>query len=203
MERTVLHVAVDSFAIQAERARCPKLLGRPVALARSDMPRPRVLAASREARTAGVVPGIPLPLARKLCRDLIALSPDPALYAGVGEAMLDRLRPHAPAIEPGRGAGGNGRFFLDLTGLARTLTEARDRASRAGRDVERALKLHPTLGVAANKLVSRVAAGVVAPDGDLLDVSWGSEPAFLAPLAVSVLPASRVRGVGERLALLN
>jgi DNA polymerase-4 len=43
----------------------------------------------------------------------------------------------------------------------------------------------------------------VAPDGDLLDVSSGSEASFLAPLAVDVLPAARGGGAASRLELLN
>jgi len=212
MERTILHVAIDSFHIQAERFRCPKLAGRPVALAPEDSPRPRVVAASREARAAGVYPGTPLVVARRLCRDLIALPPDRGFYAGLGEAILERLAPFAPVVEPGGAGGGastsagasaSGRFFLDLTGVARTPAAFRDRAGLVGREVEAGFRLHPTLGLAANKLVSRVAAGVVAPDGDLLDVPCGSEEAFLAPLPVRVLPAARGAEEAARLALLN
>src|SRR6185503_10375186 len=92
-----------------------------------------------------------------------------------------------------------GRFFLDLTGVARS----HDRAVRAGRDVEASFRLHPTLGVAANKLVSRVASQVVAPDGELLEVSTGSEAGFLAPLSVTILPAARTAESSARLELLN
>lgn len=201
---TILHVAIDSFAIQAERLRCPKLEGRPLALAPSDSPRPRVVSASREARAAGIVPGTPLVVARKLCRDLIALPPDRDLYAGLSDSIRAQLSPFAPFAEEERAwAGTHGRFALNLTGVARTHAAARDRAIEAGRDVERAFRLHPTLGIAATRLVSRVAATVLAPDGNLLDVAPGSEEAFLAPLAVRVLPSSRERATGERLDLLN
>jgi DNA polymerase IV len=200
VERAILHLAVDSFAIQAERLRCPKLAGRPVALAPGDSPRPRVLAASREARAAGVTPGTPLVLARRRCPDLVALPPDRDLYAGLSESLLSRLRAFAPLIEPGPGSG---RFFLDLTGVARRAPDVRDRAARAGREIESAFRLHPTLGVAGNKLVSRVAAGVLAPDGELLDVPLGSEAAFLAPLPVGVLPSARGRAEAARLDRLN
>ncbi|HET9941111.1 MAG TPA: hypothetical protein VFR25_08400, partial [Candidatus Eisenbacteria bacterium] len=64
-------------------------------------------------------------------------------------------------------------------------------------------RLHPTLGMAATRLVSRVAAGVLAPDGELLDVPRGGEVAFLAPLAVRLLPSARERAVAARLDLLN
>lgn len=207
MERTILHVAIDSFPIQAERLRCPKLTGRPLALVPGESPRPRVIATSREAREAGVTPGTPLVLARRLCRALVALPIDRDFYGGIGESIFERLGPFAPVVEPGGGWGSgssaSGRFFLDLTGVARTHSDARDRASRAGRDVEASFGLHPTLGVAANKLVSRVAAQVVAPDGDLLDVSSGSEASFLAPLPVDMLPAARGADVLPRLDLLS
>lgn len=206
MERTILHIAIDSFPIQAERLRCPKLSGRPLALVPTDSARPRVIMPSREAREAGITSGLPLVHARRLCRDLVALPMDPDFYHGIGESIFERLAPVAPVVEPGGGMGGgpaSGRFFLDLTGVARGHPEARERAARAGRDVEESFRLHPTLGVAANKLVSRVAAQVVAPDGDLLDVSSGSEASFLGPLAVDVLPAARGVEAAARLELLN
>src|SRR5438552_709868 len=202
MESTILHVAIDSFAIQAERLRCPKLVGRPFALAPHDSPRPRVAAASREARAAGIHPGTPLVVARRLCRDLLARPPDPDLYAGLSDSIRAELSPFAPFAEEGS-ARPSGRFVLDLTGVARTHGDARDRAAAAGRGVERSFRLHPTLGIGATRLVSRVAASVLAPDGELLDVLPGSEVAFLAPLAVRVLPVARERAVAERLDLLN
>jgi DNA polymerase-4 len=91
---------------------------------------------------------------------------------------------------------------LDLTGVTRSHGDACDRAARAGRDLESGFGLHPTLGVAATRLVSRIAAGVLAPDGELLDVPGGSEAAFLAPLSVRVLPAARGRAEAPRLDLL-
>ncbi len=206
MERTILHLAIDSFPIQAERLRCPKLEGRPLALVPGGLERPRVVLTSREAREAGVLPGTPLVHARRLCGDLLALPLDRDFYGGIGASIFERLTPFAPVVEPGGGTGagaGSGRFFLDLTGVARSHPEARDRAVKAGRDVEEFFRLHPTLGVAGNKLVSRVAALVVAPDGDLLDVSPGSEASFLAPLRVDMLPAARGAQTAARLDLLN
>jgi DNA polymerase-4 len=203
MEPTILHLSIDSFAIQAERLRCPKLVGRPLALAPADSPRPRVLAVSREARAAGIRPGTPLVVARRACRDLIALPPDRDLYAGLSDSIRERLAPFAPFAEGARPAGSTAGFALDLTGVTRTHAEARARASAAGAEVEREFRLHPTLGMSATKLVSRVAAGVLAPDGELLDVPRGGEIAFLAPLLVRVLPAARERIVAGRLDLLN
>jgi DNA polymerase-4 len=203
MQSTILHVAIDSFAIQAERLRCPKLVGRPLALAPSDSPRPRVVAVSREARAAGITPGTPLLVARRLCRDLIALPPDPDLYFGLSDTIRGRLSPYAPMEGVGGATPKAGRFVLDLTGIARGYDATRDRAARAGREVEQGFGLHPTLGLAATRLVSGIAASVLAPDGELLEVRAGSEAAFLGPLAVRVLPASRLPLATSRLDLLN
>jgi DNA polymerase-4 len=206
MERTILSVAIDSFPIQAERLRCPKLRGRPVALIPGESQRPRIAMISREAKEAGIEPGTPLVHALRMCRDLVAVPLDRDFYGGIGESIFERLSPFAPVVEPGYGTGtgsGTGHFFLDLTGVVRGHPEARDRAARAGRDVEASFRLHPTLGVAGNKLVSRVAAEVVAPDGDLVDVSSGSEATFLAPFPVDVLPSARRADVPERLELLS
>lgn len=204
MEPTILHLAIDSFAIHAERLRCPKLVGRPLALAPADSARPRVLAASREARAAGILPGTPLLVARRLCRDLISLPPDRDLYTGVADSIRERLLPFAPSVEGVRVAGSaSAGFVLDLTGVARTHAHARDRAVAAGRDVESAFRLHPTLGLGATRLVSAVAASVLAPDGEILDIAPGAEIPFLAPLRVRVLPAAHDRGAAPRLELLN
>jgi DNA polymerase-4 len=204
MEPTILHLAIDSFAIHAERLRCPKLVGRPLALAPADSARPRILAASREARAAGVVPGTPLLVARRLCRDLISLPPDRDLYTGVADSIRERLLPFAPSVEGARVAGSaSAGFILDLTGVARTHAHARDRAVAAGRDVESAFRLHPTLGLGATRLVSAIAASVLAPDGEILDIAPGAEIPFLAPLPVRVLPATHDRTAAPRLELLN
>lgn len=199
MEPIIVHLAIDSFAIQAERLRCPKLVGRPVALTPPDSSRPRVLTASREALAQGVRPGMPLLAARRLCRDLVPLPPDGDLYAGISDSIRDRLLPLAPL----GGVPRPGRFVLDLTGLARTHRDACDRATRAGREVEGWFGLHPTLGIGSTRLVSSIAAGVLAPDGQLLDVASGSEAAFLGPLAVRVLPSARGAFASERLDLLS
>jgi DNA polymerase IV len=205
MEPTILHLAIDSFAIHAERLRCPKLVGRPLALAPADSARPRVLAASREARAAGIFPGTPLLVARRLCRDLISLPPDRDLYTGMADSIRERLLPFAPTVEGARaaGSGSSAGFVLDLTGVARTHAQAKDRAVAAGRDVENAFRLHPTLGLGATRLVSAIAASVLAPDGELLDIAPGAEIGFLAPLPVRVLPSAHDRIAAPRLELLG
>src|SRR5260370_42709816 len=92
---------MDSFPIPAERLRCPKLDGRPIALVPAGSQRPRVVLTSREAREAGIVAGTPLVPARRLCGDLGALPLDRGFYGGIRGFPLRPPRPLPPRREAG------------------------------------------------------------------------------------------------------
>jgi DNA polymerase-4 len=132
--------------------------------------------------------------ARKLCPDLIVRPPNPRLYARASRALDEILRRYAPVIEPR----GYGHAYLDLTGTGRLFGPAVDVAARIQREAGERLGLPLAAGVAQNKLVSQAASAVVKMEGNgergtgngsgLLDVSAGSEAAFLAPEQVGLLP---------------
>jgi len=93
----------------------------------------------------------------------------------------------SPLVEPASW----GHFFVDATGTRRLWGGLLDRADLMRRLVDTEFQLDTAVGVASNKLVSRVASRVVKAR-ELCDVFPGLEASFLAPLAVNVLP-----GVGE------
>ena len=68
----------------------------------------------------------------------------------------------------------------------------RDTAWRAQKEIHKQLHLDASLGVAANKMVSRIASEISKPLG-LQDVRPGDESSFLSPLPVRLLP-----GVGPQ-----
>src|SRR5262249_39197027 len=105
-------------------------------------------------------------------------------------AMQEILGRFTPLVEPV----GYARAFLDVTGTGRLLGAAVDVADRARREVRDRLRLPASAGVAANKLVSRVAADDGVPRTGLLAVAAGDEAPFLAPL-----PLSRLPGIGPRI----
>jgi DNA polymerase-4 len=186
MHRTVLHVDIAFFPIAVERVADPALRGRPVLVAPAGSARAPVLAASAEAVREGARAGMPLPLALRRCPQAAVLRPDEALYRRAAGAVLALLGGYSPLVEPAA----PGQVFVDLSGTARLFGAAQDAAARIRRDIETRLRLRPTVGLATNKLVSRVAARVIRPDG-LCDVFPGSEAPFLAPLPVVLLPAAR------------
>jgi DNA polymerase-4 len=197
MDRSVLHVDIAAFPIAVERVIEPGLRGRPVLVAPPGSARAPVLVASQEAAREGVRAGMPLPVALRRCPGAVVLHPNEPLYRRATAALLSLLGDYSPLVEPAA----LGQTFLDLTGTSRLFGAAQDAAARIRREVEGQLRLQPTVGLATSKLVSRVAARVIRPDG-LCDVFPGSEAPFLAPLVVGLLPAAR-GATRERLSDLN
>lgn len=187
MDREILHLSVPAFPVALARVGDPSLRGRPVAVAPGNSERTLLQCVSAEARAEGVHEGMAVYQARRLCPPLIFLPPDPE---GVARGMRE-LSEISAAFSPLWEPAAPGRLFLDLTGSRRLLGTGRDAASRLEREIVRKLSLHSGVGVAGNKLTSRIAAGYLRKPG-VCDVLRGSERSFIAPLPVSVLP-----GVGQ------
>src|SRR5436309_4800565 len=198
MDRSVLHVDIAAFPVAVERVIDRGLRGRPVVVVvPPGSARALVLVVSQEAAREGVRAGMPLPVALRCCPGAMVLPPNEALYRRATGAVASLLGGYSPLVEPAA----LGQTFLDLTGTSRLFGAVKDTAARVRREIEARLWLKPTVGLATSKLVSRVAARVIRPDG-LCDVFPGSEAPFLAPLPVGLLPAARGEA-GERLSDLN
>src|SRR5262245_60566103 len=165
VERRILHFRAISFAVAVARVRDRSLEGKPIVVAAGSGPRAVVLAASDEARGEGIRRGLALPEALKRCRSAVVLPPDPDLYARATAAVVSVLDRFAPAVEPLPG----GCFFADVSGTQRLFGSAVDVAARIQKEIRERLRLPANAGVAANKLVSGVAARVLRPVG-LCDV---------------------------------
>jgi len=194
MPRAVLFIDPPAFCTTVEGLVAPALRSHPIVIAPPGADRATVLALSLEARKAGIIQGMLLPKARKICPDLIVLPPNPTLYARASRALHDVLKRYAPVIEPR----GFGHAFLDVSGTAGLFGPAVDIACRIQRETRSEIRLPLTVGVASNKLVSQAAVKAGRRDGDggttgpeeraLLEVHQGGEAAFLAPRSVEILP---------------
>jgi DNA polymerase IV len=189
MEREIIHIDIASFAVAVERVVQPALRGRPVVVAPIGASRSVVTALSREAWGAGIRKGMVLAKAVRRCRDVTILPPNEPLYTRASRAILKILQGFSPVLEPS----GHGHAYLDITGTSRLFGPPRDTAWRAQKEIHRRLHLDASLGVAANKMVSRIASEISKPLG-LQDVHPGDETSFLSPLPVRLLP-----GVGSQI----
>jgi len=150
-------------------------------------------AVSAEAAAEGLMAGIPVFRARKLCPAIIIIPPDPLLVANGTRVLTELAAEFTPIVEPGAG-----RVFLDLTGSTQLFGPARDTAVRLEAAIGARLGLKAMAGAGASKLVSRIAADAL-PEPGVYDVFRGAERSFLAPFPVAVIP-----GIGsEREGLLR
>jgi DNA polymerase-4 len=179
----VVHINVIGFYTAVAEVVRPKLKGYPLAVVTAGRSRRMLLDVSRQAVLAGLRRGMLLENATRLCRDLVLLDPTPDLYDRAMNALVDEAGHFSPQVE----AAGPGHVFIDLNGTQRLWGASMDAAASLRKAIIEKYRLSPSLGVAKNKLVSKVATRVVRPEG-LCQVMAGGEQEFLAPLPVGHLP---------------
>jgi DNA polymerase-4 len=183
VEREIVYITIPGFPVAVERVIHPDLRGRPVVVAPLGPARSVVTGLSSEAWSTGIRKGMPLSKAMRYCRSAIVLPPNEPLYLRASRAIFKVLEAFSPVIEPS----GHGHAYLDITGTGRLFGPPRDAAWKAQKEIRRQLHLDTSLGVASNKMVSKIASDVTRPAG-LQDVPHGDEPSFLSPLPVRLLP---------------
>jgi DNA polymerase-4 len=188
VDREIIYLTVTAFPVAVERVIHPELRGRPVVVAPLGAARSIVTALSSEAWNAGIRKGMALAKAMRYCRSAIVLPPNEELYLRASRAIFKVLGNFSPVLEPS----GHGHAYLDITGTSRLFGPPRDTAWKAQKEIRRQLHLDASLGVASNKMVSKIASEVTRPAG-LQDVPHGDESNFLSPLSVRLLP-----GVGPQ-----
>jgi DNA polymerase-4 len=182
MGRHILHVTAPAFPVQIERLKNPKLRGYPLVIAPPDE-RAVIYALSDEARQAGIRPGMPVSAALKHCRDVVVLPPDEPLYFKIALEVNRILGRLSPVVEPAQ----QGHAFVDITGTQRLFGGAVNTGVLARQEIKRQFQMDIRIGVATNKLVSKLAAGS-APGKWPEYVKSGDEARFVEPFRVYLLP---------------
>ena len=183
LHRHIIHIHIPAFPIEVARVSQPELRGRPIAMAPPHSERALILSTSPEARREGIFKGMPLRKAIQFCPDLTVLPPNQDLAGKASRVLIKVVAHYTPLWEPFR----PGHIYLDVTGTDRLWGKAKDTASRLRREIKEHLCLLGTVGVAGNKMVSSIASRIGASEG-VLDVDYGKESSFIAPLKASFLP---------------
>ena len=174
----------------------PALRGKPVIVGGSRN-RGVVSAASYEAREFGIRSAMPMAEAMRRCPDGAFLPPRMARYREVSDSIFAIFARYTPLVEPLS----LDEAFLDVTACRNLFGTAAEIARRIKAEVRTETGLTVSAGVAASKLVAKIASDLHKPDG-LTVVDPGTESAFLAPL-----PVEKLWGVGpttrKSLALLG
>jgi DNA polymerase-4 len=180
---TILHVDLDAFFVSMELLRHPELRGLPVVVAGGLGNRGVVNTCSYEARKFGVHSAMPVSQARRLCPSAVFLESDFSFYAPASRQFHAILRDFTPRVEPA----GADEAYLDVAGSERLFGDAVVIGGDIRARVLGEIGITASVGVSANKLVSKVASDAAKPDG-LLVVPIGEEATFLAPRPIRELP---------------
>jgi DNA polymerase IV len=184
---------LDAMYASVEALLDPSLRGRPVIVGARPGTRGVVSTCSYEARVFGVRSAMPIGEAYARCPEGVFLPVRMDIYRDFSRRVLDILSRHVEAIQPLS----IDEAFADLSGVPDPVQLAREIKAQ----IREELGLVASMGLAANKLVAKIATDRGKPDGFVV-VSTGEEARFLAPLPVRQLwgvgpkTASRLEGAG-------
>lgn len=188
--RSIIHVDLDAFFCSVEELLEPAIRGKAIIVGADPHGRGVVAAASYEARRYGVHSAMPIGQAARLCPDGVFLRPRHGLYSEYSHKVMTLLEEYTPLVEQVS----IDEAFMDVTGSQLLFGSAEDIGHAIQRRILDELGLPCTVGIAANKLVAKVASELGKPRG-LVVVASGDEAEFLAPL-----PVERLWGVGPKTA---
>ncbi len=193
--RKILHFDLDAFFCSVEENRDPALRGKTFVVGGSPTGRGVVAAASYAARQYGIHSAMPMARAVQRYPDLIIIRGQHGNYGEVSRQVMTYLENLSPLVQKLS----IDEAFIDVSDLP---DRASDIARNLQRQINRELNLPCSLGVAANKLVAKIANNIGKaekrgnrPPNVIKIVPPGQEAAFLAPL-----PVKELWGVGPKMA---
>jgi len=185
--RYILHLDFDAFFASVEEILDPSLRGKPLIVGAPPEKRGVVASASYPARAFGVRSAMPTAQALRLCPHAIIVPPRHRIYGEYSARMMAILSEYTPLVEPLS----LDEAFLDVTGCEARWGSPEGLAHQIQVRLSTELALTASIGLASNKLVSKIASGLEKPRGFVV-VPHGKEPEFLAPL-----PVEKLWGVGK------
>jgi len=185
-QRIIAHFDLDSFFVSVEILNDPSLKGKPVIVGGRE--RGVVAACSYEARKFGIHSAMPMKTAMRLCPQAIVVGGSRGDYSKYSRMVTEIIAVKAPLFEKAS----IDEFYLDLTGMEKyfqpyqwTIDLRQEIVNKTGLPI--------SFAVASNKMVAKIATNEAKPNG-YMQVPFGKEKEFLAPLKVNKIP-----GVGEHL----
>jgi DNA polymerase-4 len=186
---TIAHVDCDAFYASVEKRDRPELASRPVIVGGGT--RGVVSAACYVARMYGVKSAMPMFKALKACPDAVVIRPDFDKYTKASRAVRALMEELTPLVLP---------LSIDEAVLDLSGTEALHGAppaivlARFARRVEQEVGITVSIGLAANRLMGKIAAGRNKPRGFAV-IGANEARTLLANEPVRLMP-----GIGPALA---
>ncbi len=181
MNKTILHLDLDTFFVSVERLLDSELQNRPL-LVGGTSDRGVVAACSYETRGFGVHSGMPMKMARELCPEAVVIKGNAGTYSKHSDMVTDIIKEQVPLFEKSS----IDEFYVDLSGMDRFFG-CYQYASELRQRITKETGLPISFGLSVNKVVSKVATNEAKPNNQL-KVDFGYEKPFLAPLSIKKIP---------------
>lgn len=187
-KKNIAHLDLDCFFVSVERIHDPSLNGIPVAVGGRGR-RGVISSASYEARAFGVRSAMPTGRAVQLCPHLKVVGGRHGEYGKISKRLYKFLGDYSPIVEQAS----IDEMYLDFTGCEKLYNNDLPGLMRTIQSmVKKEFSLPCTIALSSNKVISKIATGVVKPAG-IIVIEHGLEKEFLAPLDINVIP-----GVGAK-----
>ncbi|MCK9393680.1 DNA polymerase IV [bacterium] len=183
---------MDAFFASLEERATPRFKGKPLAVGsdpKNGKGRGVVSTANYKAREYGIHSALPISQAWQLSElakkqgkeEVIFLIPNMQMYEKSSENIFNIIKKYSNTIEQGS----IDEFYFDLTG--KTFKEAEAICKKIKAEINKKEKITCSIGLASNKLIAKIAAGINKPNG-LTVINPKCNEKFLEPLAIRKIP---------------
>ena len=181
MDKSIVHIDLDTFFVSCERMLDSSLNGKPV-LVGGTSGRGVVAACSYEARTYGIHSAMPMRMAQQLCPEAVVIRGDSSIYSKFSDTITDIIKEESPLYEKSS----IDEFYIDVSGMDKFFG-CYKWAQELRTKIIKKSGLPISFGLSTSKTVAKVGTNEAKPNSHIR-VSKGEEKPFLAPLLVKKIP---------------
>ena len=185
MQRSIVHMDLDTFFVSCARLKNTQLNGIPLIVGGGE--RGVVASCSYEARHFGVRSAMPIRMALQLCPQAKVIKGDMELFSNLSNTVTQIIEEKAPIVEKSS----IDEFYLDITGMDK-FYGCYKWTNELSETITKETGLPISFALSVNKTVSKIATGEGKPKGKL-EVSESNVKSFLNPLSIRKIP-----GIGEQ-----
>lgn len=181
MDRSIVHIDLDTFFVSVERLLDSRLNNKPVLVGGTNG-RGVVAACSYEARQYGIHSAMPMGMAQRLCPEAVVIRGDGGMYSKFSKMVTEIIDEESPLYEKSS----IDEFYIDVSGMDRffgTYKWAQELRAKIMKET----RLPISFGLSTNKTVAKVGTSEAKPNNHI-NIPKGYEKGFLAPLAVKKIP---------------
>jgi len=180
MERSIVHMDLDTFFVSCVRLQNSELNGIPLIVGGGE--RGVVASCSYEARYFGVRSAMPIRMAMQLCPQAKIVKGDMELFSKKSHEVTQIIEENSPLVEKAS----IDEFYLDITGMDK-FYGCYKWTNELIQTITRETGLPISFALSVNKTVSKIATGEGKPKGNL-DIPQNLVQSFLNPLSIRKIP---------------